>query len=276
MYNAKILADSTTPGGVRLTTMEITLPRIVLAEFNTHRVFSRNSASSRAIPVKTMLDRVRNHPFIPERFGVAKSGMQATEWLEGPAAAAAVRAWLDGRDRAIETAETLLALRLHKQLANRVLEPYLWHTVIVTATDWSNFFALRDHPDAQPEIQRPARLMREAMEASTPQPVGYGEWHRPLMPDLEELRSIYQTDDLNRISVGRCTRVSYDKHHEGGSPEDDIVRCERLASSGHMSPFEHVATPMNDRLIISNLRGWVPMRKYITNEADFGKRDENQ
>ena len=268
-YSANILADSFSPSRVRLTTMEVTFPRMVLAEFNTHGMLRRNSASSRAIPVAKMLEQVRVNPFIPERFGVNRPGMQATEWLEGPAAAAATRAWLDGRDKAIETAETLLALRLHKQLVNRVLEPWLWHTVIVTATEWSNFFALRDHPDAQPEIQTPARLMRLAMEESVPKPIGYGEWHRPLMPDLEELATIYKDDDLNRISVGRCTRVSYNKHHEGGSPEDDIARYERLAASGHMSPFEHVATPSLGLDFVGPFKGWVQLRKMIPNEHDF-------
>lgn len=271
-YEAIILADSISPTGARLTTMEVTFPRMVLAEFNTHRMFSRNSASSRAIPVEKMLDKVRTHPFIPVRFGKNQKGMQASEWLAGTEHSEAVRRWYHGRDRAIETAEALLAVGVHKQLVNRVLEPYLWHTVIVTATEWSNFFALRDHPDAQPEIQIPAHLMKVALANSSPRLVEMGDWHRPLMPDLEELATIYVANDLNRISAGRCARVSYTTHHGTRDPEADIELCERLVTSGHMSPLEHVATPLPESwMTLGNFKGWEQMRKAVPYEADFGQ-----
>ena len=149
-YSAKVLADSISPDGVRLTTMEVTFPRIVLAEFNTHRMFSRNSASSRAIPVEKMIQRVLDDPFSPVWWGKNQSGMQAAEELSGEALRLARQHWLDARDFAISCVRLFQApeISLHKQIANRLLEPFLWHTVVVTATEWENFFALRCHKDA--------------------------------------------------------------------------------------------------------------------------------
>ncbi|HMI94653.1 MAG TPA: FAD-dependent thymidylate synthase, partial [Polyangiales bacterium] len=157
--------------------MQVTFPRIVLAEVNTHRALSRNSASSRAIPVERMLRRVEDDPFIPIHWGKNQKGMQADEFLDATDQIAAEEEWLRARDAAVESVRELLALGLHKQIANRLLEPWLWHTAIISATDWSNFFALRCHKDAQPEIQQAALMMRAARNASTPVRKYLGEWH---------------------------------------------------------------------------------------------------
>jgi thymidylate synthase ThyX len=296
-YEAKVLKDSLSPDRVRLTTIEVTLPRIVLAELNTHRMFSRNSASSRAIPVKKMLERVKNDPFIPVWWGKNQKGMQAAEELAPGAKSLALAEWLLARDNAVATVERLQEgdIDLHKQIANRLLEPWLFHTVIVTATEWDNFWGLRRHPDAQPEIKRAADMMWDAYQASFPVAVGDGEWHLPLVEANEAFNlqvNGMSIQDVCKVSVGRCARVSYLTHDGKRDPKADIELCERLAKSGHMSPMEHVATPMTrdqavkilrkpgvvglDLLDIDartvfagNFRGWVQMRKEVPNEDNF-------
>lgn len=269
MYGAKIIADSVSAAGHRLVTMEVTFPRLVLAEFNTHRMFSRNSASSRAIPVKTQLARVREHPFVPEVWGRNQAGMQAEHEVDETSAAAAREAWLVARDRAVEQAERLLELKIHKQLANRLLEPFLWHTVIVTATDWSNFFALRANPEAQPEIGRVAELMRLAYGSGTPIMVPDGAWHLPLLQPEEYDGSFEHTEQARQVSAARCARVSYLTHDGRRDLDADLKLYRRLVESGHLSPLEHVATPDPGGARIGNFLGWRQLRKTIPGEDDF-------
>ena len=283
-YEAKVLADSVSPEGVRLTTVEATFPRFNLSEFNTHRVFSRNSASSRAIPVRTQLERVLSDPVMPIRWGANQSGMQAEHDLSLEEQALAQKEWLRARDSAVQYVLALGrigASGVHKQITNRLLEPFMWHTVIVTATEWENFFALRDNPNAQPEIQHIARMMRKAMDASQPKPLNYGEWHLPLIqPD--EAEWVAQNPSLAvQVAVGRCARVSYLTHEGKRDPSKDVELYQRLTSNGHMSPLEHVARPMTpDELAITkwsgNFRGWHQHRKDIANEDDFSKQEQAQ
>ena len=154
-YAARVLRDSLSPAGVRLTTMEVTFPRFVLSEFNTHRVMSRNSASSRAIPSGKLIERALNDPVVPIEWGRNQRGMQAGDVLSEEDAAKALRVWLAARDAAVARARELLELSVHKQVLNRVLEPFLWHTVIVTSTEWRNFFELRCAPAAHAPAPRP-------------------------------------------------------------------------------------------------------------------------
>lgn len=252
-YNAEVIADSVSERGHRLTTMEVVLPRLVLAEFNTHRVLSRNSASSRAIPVAKQLEKIKNDPYIPEYWGKNQPGMQAYKQLDAADIPAAESEWLHARDEAVASAEKLLEIGLHKQLANRVLEPFSWHTVLVTATEWDNFKALRANPDAQPEIRTIAELMRDAMDASTPQELKEGEWHLPLIQPDERDGKFEYTEKARQVSSGRSARVSYETHHGVRDMSKDIELYERLASSGHMSPLEHVAQPFTfDEWVVRN------------------------
>lgn len=295
-YAAKVLADSISPDGARLTTMEVTFPRIVLAEFNTHRVFSRNSASSRAIPVEKMLKKVQEDPFIPIYWGKNQKGMQAEHELLPSEQSWAEAEWLEARDHAISSVQQMLANGIHKQITNRLLEPWLWHTVIVTATEWDNFYALRCNPDAQPEIRKVAEMMRAVHSASAPRAVNYGDWHLPLV-DASEAFDIISSGvpiaDLCLVSVGRCARVSYLTHDGKRDPLADVELARRLQSSGHMSPFEHVATPLmpkdaidivynqiksmvalpitaNVKSVFSgNFRGWHQLRKRLADEDNF-------
>ena len=163
---ARVVADSVSVDGARVTTVEATMHRFMLAELNTHRVFSRNSASSRAIPVARQIERVLDDPAMPVEFGGKQAGMQAGPPLEGDALDAARAAWLEARDAAVDSARRLADLGVHKQVVNRLLEPFMWHTVIVTATDWDGFWHQRCSPLAQPEIRIVADAMRDAFDAS--------------------------------------------------------------------------------------------------------------
>lgn len=270
-YNCRVIKDSLSPAKVRLTTLEITFPRFVLAEFNTHRVFSRNSASSRAIPVEKTYQRVSENPVLPLEWGKNQRGMQADEEVDAVTAMKASKIWNEARGAALFAAKALADLGVHKQIANRILEPFMWHTVLVTSTEWRNFFALRMSKDAQPEIRAAANLMWEAMMGSEPLPVEYGQWHLPLVSDEEVNVASWNDPDLDvdywkKVSVGRCARVSYLTHDGRRDPEADVQLHDRLLEGGHMSPFEHVATPGDLEPQFSNFWGWHQYRKDISNE----------
>jgi len=300
-FAAKVLADSVSPTGHRLTTLEATFPRFVLAEFNTHRVFSRNSASSRAIPVAKQLRRLLDDPYVPIEFGSNQPGMQAGPALTGAARDAAEAEWLAARDDAVRHVLGLIAspenvadyddlracleaaqdqlkepptdwLNVHKQVANRLLEPFMWHTVIVSATTWDNFFNLRCHPDAQPEIRLIAKKMREALERSVPTRLEPDEWHLPLVGEAER-EEAGSAEELAKISIGRCARVSYLTHAGTRDLSADVALYDRLAESGHMSPMEHVARPMTAAELqesewSGNFQGWIAYRKLIPGESN--------
>lgn len=240
--------------------MEVRFPRFVLSEFNTHRVLSRNSASSRAVPTQRMIEKVMQNPAMPVEWGVNKAGMSASEALTAEQAQEAKAEWLRARDSAVEHVRALQKFNVHKQVINRILEPFMWHTVIVTATEWENFYSLRCAPNAQPEIRVAAELMRDAMNASQPRSVGPGEWHLPLVQDDERDLPIEQ---LKKVSAARCARVSYLTHDGKRDIAKDIELCERLLSDRHLSPFEHVATPSDDAEFHANFRGWIQMRASI-------------
>lgn len=275
-YSAKILKDSVTKNGARLTTFEVTFGRYVLSEFNTHKRFSRNSASSRAIPVEKMLKRVMDDPFIPPHWGKNQKGMQASEELTPELQEIAKREWLLSRDNAVRSAKNMLDLGVHKQISNRLLEPWSWQTVIVTATEYENFFALRNHADAAPEIQVIAEMMETLYRSEKPTLLNAKDWHLPLTDDFNELQQQFTLEQIVLISVGRCARVSYLTHDGKRDPIADIELANRLLASGHMSPFEHVARPMtkvelNKKELFSNFEGWVQYRKLIKNEDNFRK-----
>lgn len=252
--------------------MEVTFPRFILAEFNTHRMFSRNSASSRAIPVERRIAAIEADPFVPEAFGKNKKGMQASVDLDDDASAKAKATWINAMNDCIRAAKYLARLGTHKQHANRLLETYAWTTAIVSATEWDNFFALRTGAAAQPEMQRIASLMKEAYRASLPQVINEGEWHVPYVPDRDSLQRLgYSNDEVLQVSVGRCARVSYLTHDGLRDPEADIVLANELLLNGHMSPFEHVATPDPGKRH-GNFFSWKQLRKFIANEHNFAAR----
>ena len=269
-FAATILTDSVTPTGHRLTTFQITFPRIVLAEFNTHRMLSRNSASSRAIPIKKMIERVENNPYIPTHWGSNKPGMQAGEEIENPETAK--KFWLVARDHAISMATGLDTISVHKQTVNRLLEPFMWHTVIVTATEWMNFFNLRCHKDAHPDISTIAHIMLFLYNDDNPKLLDYGEWHMPFTTE-DDCTNI-DDDTLKKLSIARCARVSYLTHDGERDIPADLKLYDRLLSGGHMSPFEHVARPLDpeglcELKLQGNFLGWAQYRKMIPGEDDI-------
>lgn len=284
--SAEIVADSLSPLGHRLTTFVVCFPRIVLAEVNTHRTFSRNSSSSRAIPFAKMIEMVKNDPFIPIKFQKDHKGMQGTEYFEGEEHEQCVNDWLKARDVAVEAA-TSFKLPVTKQLRNRLLEPFMWHTAIISATDFENFFALRAHKDAEIHIEALANVMLEAYNNSTPKKLKGGEWHIPFGDKIDESRlggmlikpammSIEDgfrfENDINKlkikIAIARCARVSYMNFEGKDDYEQDIKTCEKLFGSTprHLSPTEHVAmaTDFSDRL--GNFVGWKQYRKFFGDE----------
>lgn len=268
MIKAEIVADSLAPSGVRLTTFVLTYPRFIHAEFMTHRVFSRNASSSRAIPVKKQIQMVIDNPVIPLAFTRNKKGMRGGEALSGDEHEAAVKAWLEGRDCAVEIANKLADLEVHKQYANRVLEPYAHITVVVTATDWDNFFALRCHSAAQPEINVLATLMWEAYALATPDHLWEGGWHLPFAGGIGW--SELSTEECIKSSVARCARVSY-LNHDGteSTLEQDLALYDRLVGAApiHASPAEHQAMAVADPNVRSgNFRGWIQYRKTLKDE----------
>jgi len=241
--SARVIADSIEPfGKYRLTTMEVVMPRMVLAEFNTHRKFSRSSASSRAIPTAKQLRRVLDDPFMPLEWGSNQPGMQAGDQVDEDAQRRARLSWLHARDKAVEAAQALEKIGVHKQITNRLIEPFMWHTVIVSSTEWDNFFSQRCSPLAQPEIRITAEAMLEALNGSTPTMLTHGEWHVPYIQD-DELYLPWK--DQVMLSTARCARVSYLNHEGKRDLDADISLYKRLVTADppHASPLEHVARP---------------------------------
>lgn len=263
--SAKIILDSESPNGDRLTTMEVVFHRFVLAEFNTHRMFSRNSASSRAIPIKKQIAKVQTNPALPLEWGANQPGMQAGEPLTGIAELQAIGIWKQAADHAIDQAEKLNSMGVHKQITNRLLEPFMWHTAVVTSAEWNNFFTQRCSPLAQPEIQAVAYAMRDALNDSKPTTLDYGEWHTPYIQEDE-----YQLFDLETrkaVSAARCARVSYLTQDGVRDPAKDLELYERLStlSPPHASPLEHVATPYQEWSDnpLGNFSGWKQLRHIV-------------
>lgn len=246
---AKVIEDSINEEGVRLTTFELRFRRFVLSEFNTHCVLSRNSASSRAIPVTKQLMKVWGEPAFPATWPAEQKGMQGGAELTEGTVRLAKHHWLAARDAAATRAEELLKAGVHKSVTNRLLEPFMWHTAVVTATAWDNFFEQRCSPLAQPEIREVAELMQQARIESEPQLLEDGMWHLPYVdPDtfLEMAeRGMASYTDLAKVSAARCARVSYLTQDGRRDVEEDLKLYERLVTArpAHWSPLEHVATP---------------------------------
>lgn len=263
---ASIIEDSISEAGHRLTTMQLRYPRFVHAEFMTHRVFSRNASSSRAIPVERMIQDLLRDPAMPVYWGSNKPGMQAGEELSAHDLAEVKDEWTYAMTRAINSARVMIDRGLHKQIANRILEPWAHINVVVTATEWDNFYQLRCHPDAQPEMRALAEAMRDAQQDSTPNLLQPGEWHLPYVH--EEEFGIVPVGVLRKLSVARCARVSY-LTHDGKQPdiEADITLYERLVGSVpiHASPAEHQGTPDDGEYSHewANFIGWRQFRKQL-------------
>jgi len=275
---ATIIADSICDGS-RLSTLELEYPRFIHSEFMTHRLLSRNAASSRAIPSKDLRKQVWRKPAMPVHFGQNQKGMQACKEVTPLRQALAIHIWKTGGKLAVMTSYLLSRCGLHKQLSNRVLEPWQMMKVVVSSTEWANFLWLRNHSDAQPEIALLAKELKFALGLSTPTELRKGEWHLPYVS--ESLRNKISLEDAKAISASCCAQVSY-RTLDGSL--DKAKRIANMLTSGsriHASPFEHQATPIantgleqakdagvthcdtNGFLWSANFKGWIQHRQLI-------------
>lgn len=278
--SAKVVLDSISRANCRLTTVQYRMPRCILAEYNTHRTFSRSARSSRAVPYNRLRQEVLTDPFIPHFWGMNKPGMQAIHELDECGRADAEHSWLLARDDALNHADYLEQIGLHKQLVNRILEPFMWADGITTATEWENFFALRCHPDAEPHMQLLAGAIRDALKESTPLKLEEGDWHMPYLADEDyawaDKKGACFLQALRLISAARCARVSYRPFdQELADPEKDHARGITMMTAKplHASPFEHLATPDTRRPPLNidwehkadqgNFIGWRQFRRML-------------
>ncbi|WPE19864.1 FAD-dependent thymidylate synthase [Shinella zoogloeoides] len=235
-----------------LSTLLLRYPRFIHAEFMTHRALSRNAASSRAIPVKKIIDDILADTAMPLHWGADQRGMQAFEECSAkvltPIADYRTReeAWYEARDYAIRIARAYEEAGYHKQVVNRLLEPFMHITVLVSATEWDNFLELRDHKDAEPHIQMLAREIRKCLDQDPIQTLEPGGWHLPFVNerDLAELPSERWLDYAKKLSVARCAGTSY-KTVDGFDMtiERAVKLHDKLVGSRpmHASPCEQVA-----------------------------------
>jgi hypothetical protein len=272
LISARVIADSINPDGDRLTTVEAVFNRWILAELNTHRMLSRNSASSRAIPVARVLKQVWREPAYPVHWGKNQAGMQSKSELGGLRLWLAKRLFFWARVPALVLVWLLSKVGLHKQVANRILEPWVWHTAIISSTTWHNFFKLRAHPDAQPEFKELAYKMNQAINCSEPRRLEWGEWHLPYADglDVKTASGAAVLPSMVKVSAACCARVSYVRQNDRKSIEEDVTLSDRLGANGHFSPLEHPARA--ERGQWGNFRGWKQARKFYANESGEPKQ----
>lgn len=256
--SAKIVADSVSLTGQRITTFEIEYPRFILAELNTHKMLEKNSSSSRAIPIKTMFEQIENNMATPLYWGKNQAGMKAIEEVDFLEEVAIT--WKHSAQLAMESVDSLFSMGLHKQTANRVLEPYQMMKTVVTATDWDNFFNLRLHKDAQPEFCMLAYKMYRAFQESKPNLLRAGEWHLPYIKfdrdnegnamylPYDEDRVVgwveYSLEEAQKISASCCAQTSYRKSDDSLEKALKVFEMLIHAEVLHASPFGHLATPV--------------------------------
>lgn len=298
---AKVIKDSVNPWGKRITTFELEYPRLVHSEVMTHRVFSRNAASSRAIPIAKVIEQVKTNPAMPFKWGKNQAGMQAKEELTPDQQKAAEALWIASRNEAAWYATAMMELGLHKQVVNRILEPYQHIKVVMTTTEYANWKWLRLHEHADPTIYELARVIDEAREQSEPDKLEKGMWHLPYV-HTEILNSIqyYFDDQYNeitldqalKISASSCAQVSYRKLDTSLDKAEDVYARLIESEPVHASPVEHQAmvytgldakgvtaykavdwnksTSNVDRIISGNFTGgWIQARQLIENNAKF-------
>ena len=259
---ATVICDSISEQGIRLTTFEIEYPRIVMSEFNTMRAISKNSSSSRAIPVSKMLEHTKNINLKPIYFGSNKSGMQAGDELVGEDLEYAHAVWDSALASAIGQAELLDDCGVAKEVTNRLVEPFQLVKVVCTATDWENFFNLRLHPDSDPNICMLAYKMYKAMEESKPYELKEGEYHLPYvnvgwngkgeMCYFDEDFNSVELEQAIKLSAASCASVSYRTEGMTLEKADKIFDMLIKAEVIHASPFEHLATPISKEIEIEN------------------------
>lgn len=296
-FYCKVILDSMAPCQKRLTTVEIRYPRFIHSEIMTHRDRARNAASSRAIPFPAMCERIDANPVVPLKWGMEQGGMQTGDEIPEKMRPLAKQIWLEACADAMKHARRLhnigasyaaiftdsrtngdLEIKVHKSIPNRIVEPWMWITVVMTATEWANFFRLRCHSDAEIHFQKIAGLIRDALGQSTPELLSDGLWHRPYLthderPENEPLRRIKFADYYNKISAARCARVSYLTQDGVRDQKKDIDLFNRLSNGsgfGHWSPMEHVAKALAEAERSGPFIGWKQFRKEFSLENQEG------
>jgi hypothetical protein len=286
MYACKVILDSLAPCNKRLTTLQLTYPRFVHSEVLTHRDRARNSGSSRAIPWPVMCEQIQTNAVVPIKWGKNQKGMQTGEEVDEATRQQAEAIWLGARDSALKAAQALHELGIHKSLCNRLTEPWMWITVVMTATEWNNFLRQRCHRDAEVHIQRIAYMIKEELERSKPVVAHRGYWHLPYIeeddwrnvPVLAQLKNKFPfhmcpaLPVLKAASVARCARVSFKPFNAENKDLADDVRLFQDLQTGsdgaimHASPFEHVAEALADPVRSGPFVGWKQFRKEFDNE----------
>jgi hypothetical protein len=297
---ATVIADSMSPAGVRITTYELEVHRYILAEINTHKMLSKNTSSSRAIPSASLFKLIEENPAIPFEWGSNNAGMQSRELLDATRAAAADGVWRSSMQIALSHARVLsdkTGINAHKQIVNRITEPYSLSKIVMTGTEYENLFYLRNHADAQPEFRELARCMIEARRESEPVVLRNGEWHLPYIT-FENGEYFVGTEKVDvevakKVSVSCCAQVSYRKADDSIEKALDIFNRLNLSDSGdpmHASPCEHQATPMklsysneplewdlgvthmrrDGSLWSANFRNWIQYRQTIPGNTKWG------
>jgi thymidylate synthase ThyX len=266
----KIIADSIAEDGARITTFILKYPRFIHAELLTHRQFSRNASSSRAIPAKKIRERISNDMATPIHWGANKKGMQADSEVSAFKQKIAKIIWRVAGKTALFLSYLMDKLGVHKQVTNRITEPFQHITVVLTSTSFSNFFALRYHHMAQPELQELAKGMFLAYSLNNPHRINKGGWHLPFVTQHEQYMWGHQDQEtLIKMSVARCARVSYN-NVDGVRPsvQEDLILYDRLVGSHpkHLSSAEHQATPCGKDFYSGNFKGWDQYRKMLENE----------
>lgn len=297
--SAAIIADSISPAGIRMTTFELEFHRYILAEHNTHRMLSKNAASSRAIPVETMLRHIVDQPAIPVHWGLNNPGMQSNTEMSEEQQIVAKKVWLSAMEAAVEHARMISAkdgINAHKQIANRLTECFAMSKVVLSGTNFDNLFHLRRHKDAQPEFRNLTDVMYEVMQQSVPNKLQPGKWH---LPYIDYSNGKYYAsgaevslDIAKKVSASCCAQVSYRKLNDSVDKAISLFDMLHLdddsGEPAHASPVEHQATPMDGENIpfnpntwehgvthvrrdgslwSGNLRGWIQYRQLIENEA---------
>jgi thymidylate synthase ThyX len=272
MISAKIVADSLYQDH-RITSYVLTYPRFILAEVNTHRALVKNTASSRAIPIKKMIQDVRDNPAMPIYWGKNQSGMQAEEELPLEAQAECKAIWIEAAESAIKHAERLMEKKCHKQITNRLLEPFFYVRTLLTGTEFENFFALRTDAAAQPEFRALATLMLREYCTHEPERVKCGDWHIPFGDRFAHGLTMEQK---LKIATARAARVSYMTFDGEIDYEKDYSLHDSLIESGHVSPTEHSAQAVGENMNSGCFVGWIPYRKTLPKEQENHKFDYNE
>ena len=291
--SAKIIADSINEQGKRITTFELEFHRYILSEMNTHRVASKNTASSRAIPIKKVIEQVRSNPAIPIYFGSHQAGMQSGKELDVEAKEKAKQLWLESAEQACKTAEQLTALGGAKEWVNRILEPYTFIKQVFTSTEYNNFFALRDSEYAQPEIRDLARKMKALYETGKPKFLKKGYWHLPYVKteecDNQQLYFDYNGNQINleqalKLSASLVAQTSFRLQNSSQEKAEDIFKKLIESKPVHASPTEAQAMSWDSSKHVGwtqfhnnnglpgsgNLQGWIQYRQLIKDNVVLG------